>query len=264
MPSKIILGIAALIIVIAGLAGIAYMSEQKTPNDTTEPSTIILDSSTTTGKGPGYTITQLPDGPTLAEIAPGLNRATVFGAGVPADVRARVNEHIATDIAALKIDNTQPGQWLDLALWYHTAGDFAGARAIWEFLIKAAPSDTTSYDNLGRMYHFDTQDFAKSESYFKQSIAINPKAMAPYVELFELYRLSYKTNTTLAVDTVHVAEKIFPQEPALPLLLAGYYRDLGKVSEARAEYVRALDLARAANNMTLVASINESISNLPK
>lgn len=262
MPSKTILGIVALIIVIAGLAGVAYVSQQGSNSGTTSTSTpLIIDGNATTTRGPGYTIERV----SLDTVAqPDLNRKVVFGAGIPPAVQTNIQKHIDDDVALLKADNLNAGAWLDLGVWYHSANDFDAARTIWEFLTKVAPKDATSFENLGRMYHFDTQDFAKAESYFKQSIAINPKSLSAYQELFELYTLSYKTNTTAGVDIIHAAEKVFPAEPGLPLTLAGYYRDHKDYASAKAEFLKALDLARAANNVSLVGSINDQLASLPK
>lgn len=258
MSNKTIFIIAIGAILVGAGAWYYYRTPGAITIDTSQLGTQM---SSTTLRGPGYTIEQVAIEDFKTSL-PNLDREIKFTASVPEEYRATVRKHVADDVAILKKDPVNAGAWLDLALWYHTANDYEGARDVWEFMVKAAPKDTTSYDNLGKLYHFDLKDFAKSEEYFKKSISINPQSTTPYTELFQLYTLSLK-NETKAVAIIREAEKQFPAEPGFPYTLGAYYRDIGNSKAARAEFERALALARATGNMGLVGSIGEDLTKLP-
>jgi tetratricopeptide (TPR) repeat protein len=253
MPyTKIAVFVGALIVIIAALLGVAYFAQKnQSGTATTTPATLI--------SGTGYTIEEenLTD-------TPDIHKGITFSDSIPANIRPMIQAKANIDIATLEKDKTNAGAWLDLALWYKTANDLDAAKEIWEFMTRAAPNDVTAFDNLGRMYHFDLHDFPKSESYFNQSLALNPKSTTPYIELFELYTLSYKKGTGAAENIIAKGEAEFPLEPGFPQILASYYRDIGRTSEARVQFEKALALARKAGNLELVAAINSDIATLTK
>mgnify|MGYP001582557382 CR=1 FL=1 len=260
MPyQKIGLLVGAIVVIIGGLYAVSLFTKT---DDGSGIVTLPDGTSTTTTKGPGYTI-ELVGETSLLDLAPDLDRGIRFGSSVPEDFKALLMKRMENTVTALKKDPSQPGEWLDLAIWYHTASDFEGAREVWEFLIKVAPQDTTAYDNLGRMYHYDLKEFAKSEPYFLESKKIRPDALPPYIELFQLYSLSYKKGTSAAVDIMKEAQAKYPTDAGLYFTLAVYYRDRGDLTNARAELLKALDLARQADNIELIKQLNEEIAKLP-
>lgn len=253
MKQNVIFIAAALVV----LLGIAYVVIPKTAS---APAATTV--STTTSQGPGYTLEQVPL-PDLKSLMPNLDRSVEFSDSVPQAARDIVLKKVAASVAILKKDPTNAAEWLSLALWYHTANDYQGAKEIWEFLTKVAPNQATAFVNLGKMYHFDVKDLQKSESYFKQAIAIDPKNPEPYTELFQLYALSMK-DTAKAVNIIRDAEKRFPEEVSFPFTLGAYYRDLGRNKEARTEFEHALSIARSLGKMDLVSSIGEELAKLPR
>lgn len=256
MPmNKILIFIVAIILIVGGLFGIAYFAQKGSSQQ--QPAT-----ATTTTAGPGYTITTLDDG-TFTEPAPSLDNPVRYSDAIPAAARTVIQKHIDEDVAKIKADKTNAGAWLDLGLWYHSAEDYQAAAAVWEFLTKVAPKDTTALNNLGRLYHFDLKDFPKSEQYFLRSMKIAPKSMDPYIELFQLYSLSYKKDTSAAVDIMHTAEAQFPNDSGLPFALGAYYRDRGQFVLARAEFEKGVSIARTQGNLGQVAAINAELAKLP-
>ena len=153
-----------------------------------------------------------------------------------------------------------------MGVLYHGANDFEAVRVVWEFLLKvmSGPKTAVLYDNLGKLYKFDLKDFPKSESYFRQSIEVNPDSTTPYFELFELYRYLYKTDTSAAVDIITEAAEAFPNNPDPYVLLGSYYREMKNYDEARAAFTKALDRARELQNVQLVDAIGKEISSLPQ
>lgn len=220
------------------------------------------DTATPPSSNPAYTITEfsVSEGPEH----PPLDRPVEFSDSIPAEARTIIEKNVRDISARLASDPTNGGEWFDLAIQYHQANDYEGARIIWEFLTKAIPKDTTAYDNLGKLYHYSLKDYAKSESYFKKSLELNPDSQTPYYELFNLYRYSYKTDTSAAADSIAAAKKRFPGNTDPYLLLAGYYRDQGDAVRARTEYEAALDIARAEGDVSLIGTIGNELSNLPQ
>ncbi len=213
-------------------------------------------------QGNGYTIEEIPVGE-LESIMPNLDRAIVFSGDLPEEAKKILRGNRDTLSADLKADATQGAKWLDLAITYHSANDYEGARLIWEFLTKVMPEGTVSYDNLGKLYHFTLRDFPKAESYFKQSIQINPASEIPYLELHQLYKYSYKTTTFAGVDILKQAAKQFPENPDFLILTGLEYRDRGDTANARIWLEKALTLARTKNNVELMGRIGDEIDKLP-
>lgn len=244
----------------AGLAFYATMSERTSPTNTTNTTDVSQGNSI---RGPGYTITKLPI-PELKEVMPDLSRKVAFSDSIPLELRSQIEAKVQALAASLTEDPTRSEDWFNLAILYHIANDYDGAKEIWEFLIKVAPTDTTAYDNLGKLYHFSLKDYPKAEQYFTQSISVNPNLLTPYRELFDLYRYSYKTSTSAAIDILNKAMKKFPEDVGLYVLLGEYHRDRGNVAAAREAYTKAVDLARAANDIVLVHAIGEELARLPQ
>lgn len=261
MKSKTILFILGVLVIIGVLGGIAYfVAHKKVAEGTTI--TIPGEGATTT---PNYTIEAVPS-VSIKDIAPSLDRGIQFGTSVPPAVRAVIQKNTDEVIARLRKDETRADDWFTLGVLYHSANDYEGARDVWVFLTKVvpAPGTATAYDNLGKLYKFDLKDFPKSENYFKQSIQNNPKSITPYLELHELYRYLYKTDTTSAVDILVSASAKFPTNPDPLVLLGEYYRDRGNTILARDTFTKALAIARTINDVRLINAIGEEIASLPQ
>ena len=202
----------------------------------------------------------------LEDVAPALDRTTVFGESVPENVRAVFDVKIKELIVHLRADLTRADDWFNLAIMYHGAGDYEGARSVWEFLLKVIPAPQVAvvYDNLGKLYKFDLKDFPTSESFFKKSIVAAPSSLNPYIELFELYRYLYKTDTSAAVDILAEAGKKFPTATDPYTLLGSYYRDRGEYAKARNAYTEALRRAQDAGDVNLVSLIGNDLAGLPQ
>lgn len=252
---KIILG--ALALAALGLIGFVFLAEKTKPSQ--EGETVNVEATTT----PGYTI-ELDSGLDIEKIKPNLDRGITMGASVPEVARASMQKNYDAAIARLKQDPLRADDWFNLGIFYHAANDFEGAREVWEFLIKVVPTSAVPLDNLGKMYKFHLKDFPKSESYFKQSITVNPDSTTPYFELFELYRYLYKTDTTAAVDIMAEAIRKFPENTDPHMILGSYYRDIKNYAGARDSFTKALNIARDLKNVQLIEAIGNEISNLPQ
>jgi len=240
-----IIFIAIIVIALAGVFGVAYVSKQDAPEH--------KEGYEEEHTGPGYTLEEIPI-EDLKDSIPDLSREVQFSGNLSVEAQNLIKEKTAEAQGRLTEDPTRGDDWLELGVLFHSAGDFEGARLVWEFLADIDKTNVVAYDNLAKLYHFSLRDFPKAESYFKQSIAINGASLTPYLGLYELYRYSYKTNTTLAEDTLKEAIEKFPDVIEIHLTLGAYYRDIGRKTDARATLLEGMDKARDANNVDLMSA----------
>ncbi|MBY0539669.1 hypothetical protein K2P56_04560 [Patescibacteria group bacterium] len=255
MQKKIIITVAVLIGIGAIIGGVYYWNSsepQKGEN--------VQVGATTT---PNYTI-ELVDNAEIRDIMPNLDRGITFGSTVPEAARVSIQKNYDAATLRLKEDPMRADDWFNLGIFYHAANDFKGAEEVWLFLLKVVPNSAVPLDNLGKMYKFQIKDFPKAESYFKQSIALNPDSTTPYFELFELYRYLYKTDTNSAIEIITQAANRFTENPDPHMILGSYYRDIKNYAGARAEFTKALDIARELKNVQLIDAIGQEIANLPQ
>jgi tetratricopeptide (TPR) repeat protein len=246
MPyQKIALLVGALALVVGGVFAADYFASENQANGT-----------------PAYYLTAVADGTFQGELPP-LSHEVEFDSGVPEDARAIIRNNIEEARSLLETEPADGNAWMDLALWYHAAGDYQAAIGVWEFIVSNTPNNITALVNLGRVFHFEKPDYPRAESYLRDAIAANPARQEAYYELFDLYRYSYKRDTTAAVDIVKEALKVFPEDTGFIVLLGTHYRDLGKLGLARQYFVSALEIARTNNNLDLVTTLNAELAKLP-
>lgn len=239
-------------IVVLGIALIlAFTFTQQDEQDQVE----IIDP---TPSEPNYTIEEIPSAG-IESIMPNLSRQVRYDASFPEDARAILNEQFTEITERLREDALRADDWFNLAIIYHTANDYEGARLIWEFLTEVIPNDSTAHDNLGKLYHFSLKDFPKSEASFRKSIELNPESIAPYIELHNLYRYSYKTNTSAGEDILRQAMVRFPDNFNLYLFLASYHADRGDRPRAREVLLEGMDKARDAGDVDAMAQIGAEL-----
>ena len=253
-------GVAAVVLLVGSIA--FFSASKGEPDSLPEPTDTSASTTPTTTTEPRYTIEEVPY--SIEDVMPDLGHKVVFSASVPENVRPALLAKIEGFQTSLKEDPMRADDWYDLALWYHSANDFKAAEEVWKFLTQVVQNDSTAYDNLGKLYHFDLKDFPKSEDYFKRSLTVNAESIVPYLELHMLYRYSYKQNTTLAVDILEQAAVKFPENVDPLTILGAYWRDKGDTAKARAAYTRAIDRARAAGEVVLIQSIGEELAKLPQ
>ncbi|MEK9176824.1 MAG: hypothetical protein AAB923_00855 [Patescibacteria group bacterium] len=254
MKKEYAIGLGVVVVAVLFI-GIFVLRERQAPATGNEVSTTTP---STTITGGGYTIEAVPL-EDFRDFMPSLTRKVQFGASIPTEVRPQIGKRVADVLAKLTADPTQVADWLELGLLYHTANDYQGAKEVWEFLIKVVPNDTVSYDNLGKLYHFNLKDYPKAEEYFLKSIAIASTSTLPYYELHTLYRYSYKKDTAAAADILKKLANIMPADPNPWFQLGLYYRDIGKATDAKAALTTAMDKARAAGMIELMTQIGAEL-----
>ncbi len=269
MKSNLTLFIIGAIVALGVIGGVAYVAVRHQTSTPESAVTVAVGTSTAptqTITKPGYTVELQSTSPSFKSIEPTLTAGLTFDATVPTDARAILQKQYDTLVAKLKTDPTNAGDWLNLAIVYHTADDFVPAADIWVFLTKviAPPANAVAYDNLGKLYKFDLKDFPKSEQYFKKSMQADPTSITPYIELAGLYGDLYKANTTAAPDILAAAAKQFPTNPDPLILLGEYYRDHGDSVKARDFFTKAVALLKASHDDTRAAAVQTEIDRLPQ
>lgn len=262
LDSKIYsIGGVVIVILLAVLGFLYFQSTRRAPAP--GEGNTILPGVVTTASSSGYTIEQVPVSDSPA--APSLDHKIVFGANVPADIRVTITSGAATVASRIKKDPTNANDWFSLGIWYHTAEDFSAAKDVWLFLAKAVtpPGNAVALDNLGKLYHYDLKDYPKAESYFKQAIAADPAMMNSYDDLYQLYLYSYKQDTSAAVDILNKEAAQFPKSYAPYLALGTYYAGKKDTAGARTALNKAMDRARAAEDVAAMKVIGDELAKLP-
>ena len=214
----------------------------------------------------GGTIEQLPVDTTItppsAIAAPKLERSLTFPDNFDETAQTIIQNNIIALTAVLKEQPDSFSAWSDLAIQYKIIGDYEGAAEIWEYLNKVAEGNTISRVNLGNLYHYQLKNYEKSETNFKDALRINKELSEAYTGLFELYRYSFRTNTSEAENILKEGIAALPQNIDFVMTLAGYYKEKGRSDDAKETYKKARILAETAGNETLVSAIDDELSAL--
>jgi len=167
----------------------------------------------------------------------------------------------AKEMIAANPKNAEP--WLDLAISYKTIGDLDGAILIWQYLEKEA-QNPVAIQNLANTYHLDLKKYEESEQYYLKSLALEPKNTSSYVGLHELYRYSYKQDTTNAVDILTKGLEYVDDngKMAIYFAFAGYYKEKLDTENAVASYEEARVIARELGDTRIVRQIDAELVTL--
>lgn len=199
--------------------------------------------------------------PLLARL-PDLARPVIMLATLASETETMARAKISELSKELATEPGLFGSWLELASYRKLIGDGIGAEEIWLFMAKQWPESETPYINLGNFYHYQTHDFAKSETAFRKAISIKPSSIPSYIGLHELYVLSYAEKANLADDILVEGLKNNPKNILLLSTLAEYYTGQGDVLSAKKYYQEALDVALQSNDTKLQDQLKQRISGL--
>ncbi len=242
---KLTLVVAGLLVVALGALGAWYALNQDAPQE----------------RDITYELTALKDGVYQGDV-PVFSGPVAFSSTFPEELRVGLQEKIEEDLAYVRQYPYDGNRWMNLALRYHTAGDYQSAERIWLFLAELPPVSVTVLNNLGRLYHFELKEYEKAEQYFTKAIEENPDRADAYFELFDLYRYSYKKDTSAAVDIMKQGMERFPDDINFPAGLGVYYRDTGRPNQARVQFEKALSMARDVGDMNLIQNFTNELSRL--
>lgn len=205
----------------------------------------------------GYTVKEIPAG-VSAPKAPDYSVPLVFSSALnlTAEQKAAVEAQAAALRVQLAKDPSSYVAWLALGRTFKMAGDYAQAAKIWTYLSLNWPADAISLGNLGDLYMNFIKDYPKADASYQGAIRRDFRQVNAYRNLFQLYSGLYTTRATAAEDTLKEGIQNNPDAVDLYILLAQYYRDTGRMAEARAEYDRAIAQAKKqSNSEALVADL---------
>jgi tetratricopeptide (TPR) repeat protein len=190
-----------------------------------EPVVLTIDPNATSTNIGGYTITRVDTPP--GGVLPSLDRPITVSDGMSLEAKAVLKDLIEEVTAELKEQPDRVDLWLQLGLNRKIAGDDEGAIEVWNYVATGVPSSLSyiAHGNLGDIYMNVLKDYPKAEQNYLGALAIQPKAVAYYSELYTLYTYFYKTNTSAAKDILELGLKNNPGNPNLRTLLDAHIKN---------------------------------------
>ncbi len=214
---------AGLLVAVAAV-GWYFLAHKQALAPTTNPSTDVEHANTTTNTA-GHTIPPVgvgTSGKTTVRVPPpSLDHLYTPPATAPASIQAEDRAAVAAAVAELKKNPDYSANWLQLALYYKNAGDYAGAEEVWVYVTKAWPSDIVAYNNLADLYQNYLRDYPKAATYWNKVIALKPDTAYAYINLATLYRLNLQ-DTAKAKTTLQAGLKANPNNADLQHALSSY------------------------------------------
>lgn len=266
--SKIkILSIVLFIILIGLISVYFYYSNKKShlsintnQNATTTTTSIGGVTVAATGSG-GATIEQVPIETTTVS-PPSLDRPITFTAGFPKDAQDILTVKITDLEASLKKNPASFDNWILLGVDRKIAGDFIGAKEAWIYASLIRPVNVVANNNLGTLSQYNLKDYPQAEKSFLKAVSSDPAYIQSYLNLHDLYRYSYMTESSKAADILKQGLRSNPNSIDLLGALANYYKVEGDSASAKVYYNLALTQAQKLNNQGLITSIQGELAKL--
>lgn len=175
-----------------------------------------------------------------------------------AEICTQVRKQQADIISTLTSKKTDFEAWVTLGTLYKMSGDYKNAAIMWEYVSAIYPKNITSFANLGDLYTNFLKDYPKAIVAYTQEIKNSPTNLDAYKSLFQIY------TTTSYTGGVGAAEKVLkegisanPKAIELRVILARYYRSLGRTADAKAQYAAAIESAKSQSQTSLAADIQK-------
>ena len=112
---------------------------------------------------------------------PDLNRK------IPDGTTENIKKNIVSLSEALKTDNKSFDLWINLGSYRKTAGDYEGAKLVWEYASILRPKFSLSFLNLSNLYGYYIKDLKKTESNFLKAIEVEPTQTYSYIATSNFY-----------------------------------------------------------------------------
>lgn len=190
---------------------------------------------------------------------PVINRSVTVPTTFSAEAKAIILANIEGTRAKLRANPQDLNSWIDLGVQYKTIDEYAAALEAWEYVSLMSPTNVVSYNNVADLQHYIYKDYVRSEMNFLQAIHNDPHYVLSYLNLYDLYRLSYKQDTNKGEEILKQGIKENPKAIDLLVALATYYRGKGNVADAKVFYERAITEATALKNDALAASLKAEV-----
>lgn len=271
MPQKIHIALPLIVGLI--VVGVFIFLDIRTPNSNTIETADTADDTDETFKStstpPDITVRSVSEGTAAEEIEienstaiPNIDREIVIPDFYPPSAAMNMREKIALARGEIENDPSLFESWLILGNLYNDIHDWEGAIEIYEFLNETSPENSITFVNAGNLYHLHLKDFPKAETNFRQAIINNPTNQIAYSSFHELYKYSYKQDSTLAVDILKEGLAALPGNVNFVIQIATYYRDTGDTENARIYYIEAKEQALKDGNTELSDLIDIELQDL--
>jgi tetratricopeptide (TPR) repeat protein len=190
----------------------------------------------------GYTITMVADKLNGASPAVPSISGYVLQKPVAMSVEAfkAIHDRLAPIMATLRSDPKNTDALLSAAQYLLAVGDQKMAESIWIYLSKADAGLIQPWGNLAHLYQ-DQGDQKRAETYYLGAIERSAKTTQYHRDLFELYVTEKRSSDAIAI--LQKGFKDHPTDYTLPLLLARFYKELGKIPESEAAYKLTIESA---------------------
>jgi Tfp pilus assembly protein PilF len=262
------------IVVLALIATIYYSGSQNKESlvDTTDVNNNGEISTTTDGTETvnieGNIIGGVPEGakvtilPSEVKEVPEIYRSVVLPEFFKGESRSRMMAKVRTAQDEVSNDKESLNKWFTLGGLYNEIQDWEGAIEIYEFLASDNPQINVLYTNMGTLYHLHLKDYEKSEENFRKALDISTQNQATYLNFYDLYRYSYKTDTEAGANLLKEALVAHPNNTTFTVLLAKNYEEKGLNDQAKSYYVEARNIAASEGNTALVEALEAEINEL--
>ncbi|TSC61870.1 MAG: hypothetical protein G01um101448_1012 [Parcubacteria group bacterium Gr01-1014_48] len=192
---------------------------------------------------------------------PNLDRI-VINANISDDKKQEYTGRMKDITNAIRKGEPEYSHLLELASYRKLVEDYVGAEEIWFYMTKLYPDNRLAYENLGNLYHFYQRDYPKAEIMMKKAIESEVAYPYSYINLFELYTLSYKEKESLSAQTLLDGLQKTESNPLIAVTLAQYYMDKGNNAGAKTYFEKVLAFSKVANDQRLEAIAVEGLSRL--
>jgi len=191
-------------------------------------------------------------------IAPDYKASIAYSASINVDARTAIESQFMQTKSAIAKDLLDFDAWIRLGSLHKMGGDYGGAAKIWEYASLRWPTNVVSFANLGDLYQNFIHDYVKAESNWLQEVKNNAPYADAYRNLFTLYTTTtYHSSATAAEDILKKGIAASPKSVDLQVLLARYYKSLGRTADAKAMYEVSIQNAQSQGQTTLASSIQQ-------
>ena len=224
-------------------------------NATSTTATSVVSTSTGVDMTPGGTVKVVSITDAGATV-PEYKTPPVCASDFDANTCAILKSQAATVAAQISAQPQSSTAWIKLGTIRKINLDYKGAEAAWLYVTKLYPGSAIAFANLGDLYMNFMHDYAKAEASYLMAIKDAPTNPSFYENLFSLYTTtSYKPSATAGEDILKKGITANPKSVDLQVMLARYYKSLGRSSDASAEYNAAIANAKAQGQTDLAAQI---------
>ena len=186
---------------------------------------------------------------------PNLDRPVSVLIPLHALVLDETKKGLASTTVALRTNPNDHLSWTILGVYRKTLGDYTAARDIWLYVAKRWPTHYVAYNNLGNLYHIELRDYRAAEQAYITAAALKPDFIQTYINLYELYRYSYKAKAAKAPVALKAGLGRNPNDLNLNLTLARYYADIGEKGGAAVYFKKSIAIAERGGTIAKAASI---------